>query len=172
MTQTSPGTHPKRNGDTEELQPVDLLLDLFSTLSSIQVDVALRLHHLALRRLEDPIRKLGTGVGHRQCSGPQAIFRLDDFITAELDALGESGDVGVGAEGRFGLREDGEDSDSGVATQYGDGRGRGYFGCTVGLRYEGRSADNVEGSYSEDPVGQASVQSKTDRVPGRSIWGR
>ena len=130
------GTYPKRNSDTEELQTVNLLFDLLSTLGSTQIDVALRLPALALGCLEYPIRKLGTGVGHRKCSGPQAIFSFDDFVTAELDARGESGDVGVGAEGRFGLREDREDSDSGVATQYGDRRGGRRLRCAIGLRNE------------------------------------
>ena len=123
-----------------------------STFSSTQIDVALRFLALSLGRLENPICKLSTGVGHRQRSGPQPIFRLDYFIASELDALGESGDVRIGAQRRLTLREDGEDGDSGVATQYGDRRSGTCPRRAVGLRHKGRSTHDIEGSYSEDPV--------------------
>lgn len=163
-------THPKRDGDTKVLQTVNLLFDLLSTFSGTQVDVALRFFALALGRFEDPVCKLGTRVGHRQRGGPQAVFGLDDFITAELDALSERGDVGIGAERRVRLREDGKDGDSGVATQYGDGRSSACLRRAVGLRYEGRSTDDVEGSYSEDPVkGECLVKRRTDQTI-KVIW--
>ena len=165
-----PGTHPKRDGDTKVLQTVHLLFDLLPTFSGTQIDVALRFFALALGRFEDPVCKLGARVGHRQRSGPQAVFGLDDFIPAELDALSKSGNVGIGAERRFRLREDRKDGDSGVATQYGDRRSSACLRRAVGLRHEGRSTDDVEGSYSEEPVkGRVLVKRRTDRTI-KAFW--
>jgi hypothetical protein len=75
---------------------------------------------LTVHGADDGVGESSGGVGHREGGRSAAGLGLDDFGSGVLDSLGERGDLlsveRVDAAGGLDLREDGDDGDSGVAS--------------------------------------------------------
>lgn len=104
---------------------------------------------LALGSLEQRLGEASTGHGHGEGGGSGTILGLDNLVTTELDAVQESSvtdKVGVLA-----LGEEGNDGDTGVTANDGDG-----LISRVGLLDlgdEAGSADDIEGGDTEEALG-------------------
>ena len=104
---------------------------------------------LALGSLEQRLGEASTSHGHGEGGRSGTILGLDDLITTELDAVQESSvtdKVGVLA-----LGEEGNDGDTGVTTDNGDGLISGVG--LLDLGDEAGSADDIEGGDTEKALG-------------------
>lgn len=104
-----------------------------------------------LSGLEEGLGETGTGESHGEGSGTSAVLGLDDFVTAELDAVDE-GVAGLAFDvGVVGLGEEGHDGHAGVATDDGDflvGRVGG-----LDLGNEAGGTDDIKGGDTEEALG-------------------
>ena len=104
---------------------------------------------LALRSLEQRLGEASTGHGHGEGGGSGTVLGLDDLITTELNAVQESSiadKVSVLA-----LGEEGDDGDTGVSTNDGDGLISGVG--LLDLGDEAGCADDIEGGDTEEALG-------------------
>jgi hypothetical protein len=104
---------------------------------------------LALGSLEQRLGEASTSHGHGEGGGSGTILGLDDLITTELDAVQE-GSV-TDKVGVLALGEEGDDGDTGVATDDGDGLISGVG--LLDLGDEAGSANNIEGGDTEEALG-------------------
>ena len=108
---------------------------------------------LAVERLEQALGEDGSSVGHREGGGARTVLGLDDLVTTELDAVHELVVLlaGLDAVRLGGLRQEGHDGDTRVATDDGN---IGRLGVGVGdARQEGRGAGHVERGHTEQALG-------------------
>lgn len=104
---------------------------------------------LALGSLEQRLGEASTSHGHGEGGGSGTILGLDDLITTELNAVQEgsiANKVGVLA-----LGEEGNDGDTGVTTNDGDGLISGVG--LLDLGDEAGCADDIEGGDTEEALG-------------------
>lgn len=104
-----------------------------------------------LSGLEEGLSEAGTGESHGKGGGTSAVLGLDDFVTAELDAVDE-GIAGLAFNvGVVGLREEGDDCHTGVATDDGDFLVGGVGGLDLGD--EAGGTDDIKGGDTEEALG-------------------
>ena len=104
---------------------------------------------LALLGAEEGLGHAGTSHGHGESGGTGTVLGLDDLVTTELDTLDEllvGGEVGVVA-----LGEEGNDGDTGVATDDGDALVLGVGALDLGD--EAAGTDNIKGGDTEEGLG-------------------
>jgi hypothetical protein len=105
---------------------------------------------LALGGLEQALGEAGTSHGHGERGRTGTVLGLHDLVTTELDAADVLGELLAG-EVVAGLREEGDDSGTGVAADDSDvlvGR----VGA-LDLRDEAGGADDIEGGDTEEALG-------------------
>lgn len=106
---------------------------------------------LALGGAEEGLGEAGTGHSHGEGGRASTVLGLDNLITTELDAVDESV-AGLARDGGVvGLRQQGNNGHTGVATDDGD-----LLASRVGLldlRDEARGADDIEGGDTEQALG-------------------
>lgn len=99
--------------------------------------------------LEEGVGEAGTSESHGEGGRAGSVLGLDDLVTSELDAVGQSLDLLLG-EGVAGLGEEGDDGDARVATDDGD------LGILsrdlLDLRDEAGGTDNIEGGDTEESI--------------------
>lgn len=103
-----------------------------------------------LSGLEEGFGEAGTGESHGEGGGTSTVLGLDDFVTTELDAVDEGVASLAFNAGVVGLREEGDDGYTGVATDDGD-----FLVGRVGrldLRDEAGGTDNIEGGDTKEAL--------------------
>ena len=106
---------------------------------------------LALSGLEEGLGEAGTGHGHGEGGGTGTVLGLDNLVTTELDAV-DKGIAGLAGDGGVvGLRKQGDDGHTGVATNDGDSLAGGVG--VLDLRDEARGTDDVKGGDTEQTAG-------------------
>jgi hypothetical protein len=105
---------------------------------------------LALSSLEERLGETGTGHGHGESGRAGTVLGLDDFVTAELDAVDVALEL-LALEVVAGLRQERDDGCAGVATNNGDVLAGGVG--VLDLGDEARGADDVEGGDTEEALG-------------------
>lgn len=106
---------------------------------------------LALGGAEQGLGEASTGHGHGEGGGTGTVLGLDDLVTTELDAV-DQGVAGLTGEGGVGgLRQQGDDGHTGVATNDGDLLTGGVG--TLDLGDEARGTDDIEGGDTEQTLG-------------------
>ena len=104
---------------------------------------------LALRSLEQRLGEASTGHGHGEGGGSGTVLGLDDLVTTELNAVQE-GSV-ADKVGVLALGEEGDDGDTGVSTN--DGNGLISRVGLLDLGDEAGCADDIEGGDTEEALG-------------------
>lgn len=118
-----------------------------------RLDVSAQLDALlAVHGAEDAIGEDGGGVCHGEGSRSSSVLGLDNLVTTELDALDESSEGLASLVDELlalsGLREQGDDGDTGVTT---NNRNVGVGGFGAGKAGdEGRGANDVEGGDTKE----------------------
>lgn len=106
---------------------------------------------LALGSAEEGLGEASTGHGHGEGGRASTVLGLDNLVTTELDAVDESVAGLAGDGGVVGLRQQGDDGHTGVATDDGD-----LLASGVGLLDLGDEAggtDDVKGGDTEEALG-------------------
>ena len=106
---------------------------------------------LTLGGAEEGLGEAGTSHGHGEGGGTGTVLGLDDLVTTELDAVDESIAGLAGDGGVVGLREQGDDGHTGVATNDGDGLAGGVG--LLDLGDEARGTDDIKGGDTEETLG-------------------
>ena len=120
---------------------------------------------LALGGVEERLGEAGTGHGHGEGGGAGTVLGLDDLVTTELDAVDESVAGLAGDGGVVGLREQGDDGHTGVATDDGDVLAGGVG--LLDLGDEARGTDDIEGGDTEETLGVVDTRAlKTSETMG------
>lgn len=115
---------------------------------------------LALGGAEERLGETGTGHGHGEGGGTGTVLGLDNLVTTELDAV-DKGIAGLAGDGGVvGLRKQGDDGHTGVATNDGDSLTGGVG--VLDLRDEARGTDDVKGSDTEQTLGVVDVAGLVD----------
>lgn len=97
---------------------------------------------------EERLGEAGSGVSHGEGGGASALLGLDDLITTEGDAVAEALDLLIGEVGALDVGEEGEDGDTGVATN--DGHVDLVHGEAELVANEAVGAHNIEGGDTHD----------------------
>lgn len=106
---------------------------------------------LALGGAEEGLGEAGTGHGHREGGRASTVLGLDNLVTTELDAVDESVAGLAGDGGVVGLRQQGDNGHTGVATDNGDLLASGVG--LLDLGDETRGADDIKGGDTEQALG-------------------
>lgn len=115
---------------------------------------------LALGGAEERLGETGTGHGHGEGGGTGTVLGLDNLVTTELDAV-DKGIAGLAGDGGVvGLRKQGDDGHTGVATNDGDSLAGGVG--LLDLRDEARGTDDVKGGDTEQTLGVVDVAGLVD----------
>jgi len=117
---------------------------------------------LAVQSADEVAREYGGGVGHGESSRSGTVLGLDDLVTTELDAVDQLLVLLTRLDGRSlgDLGEEGNDSDTGVATDDGDVDLGGSNASDAGEESVG--AGDVEGGDTEQALGVVDASALED----------